>query len=79
MSCSHKLLKCNRVDLNEQVVHSVIEYPDFTEPPSWPALDHLDVMLLKCNINIDCSALIGGKIHNRDRGGFDLGLTYDQR
>lgn len=38
-----------------------MEYPDFTAPLSWPALDHLDVMLLKCNINIDCSALTGEK------------------
>lgn len=49
------------MDLYEQVVHSVMEYPDFTEPLSWPALDHLGVMLLKCNINIDCSALTGVK------------------
>ena len=39
----------------------MMECPDFTEPLSWPALDHLDVMLLKCNINIDCSALAGAK------------------
>lgn len=49
------------MDLYEQVVHSVIEYSDFTEPLSWPVLDHLDVMLLKCNINIDCTSIAGAK------------------
>lgn len=49
------------MDLNEQVVHPMMEYPDFTEPLSWPVQDHLDVMLVKCNINIDCSALTGAK------------------
>ena len=61
MSCSHKLLECNRVDLYEQVVHLVMKYPDFSGPLSWPTLDHLDVMLLKSNINIECSALTGAK------------------
>lgn len=49
------------MDLYEQVVHTVMEYPDFSGPLSWPVLDHLDVMLLKCIINIDCSVLTGAK------------------
>lgn len=50
--------------LYEQVVHSVMEYPDFAEPLSWQVLEHLDVTLLKCNINIDCSAFTGPKSIN---------------
>lgn len=61
MSCSHKLPESNRVDLYEQFVHSVMEDSGFNEALSWPALYHLDFMLLKCNINIDCSALTGAK------------------
>lgn len=66
------------MDLNEQVVHSVMEYLDFSEPLSWPPLDHLDAMLFKCNINIDCSALTGAKSITMTWEHFDLRLTYDQ-
>lgn len=57
MNSSHKLVACNWVDLNEQVMHSVREYQDFTEPP----LNHLNMMLLNCKMNIDFPALTGAK------------------
>lgn len=49
------------MDLYEQVVHTVMEWPESTKPQTQPASDHLDVMLLKSDINIDCSARCGAK------------------
>lgn len=78
MTCSHKLLECNRVNLYEQVVHSVMEYPDFTEPLSLASAGSFGLHAVEVQYKYRLFCSHRSKIHNHDLGGFDLGLTYDQ-
>lgn len=70
MSCSHKPLRCIRVDLCVPAVHSVMENADFTEPQ----LDCLDVVLLKSLCKYRLFYFHCSEIHNHDPKDFDLNI-----